>query len=165
MAGRGEGGLDGDHASRIRDAATVGNSEPKSVGLSASASLAIRLGWSLAPRSDGRAGVPSRPLRGRPARTNSIATSATAPAPPCAPAARPAGRDPQAWPSPSRSWALAGCGTASPGAPEVGFPERRLAYRWRRVITPENAICSSVVPGGRDIEGPPIPPNARIAPA
>src|SRR5439155_17047608 len=69
-----------------------------------------------------------------------------------------------AWSSPSRAWALAGCGTASPGAPEAGFPERRLAYCWRRVITPENAICSSVVPGGRDIEGPPIPPQRSDRP-
>src|SRR5439155_24637761 len=58
---------------------------------------------------------------------------------------------------------LPGCWEGSlDAAPEVGFPERRLVYRWRRVITPENVMCPSVVPDGRDIEMAPHTPPARI---
>ena len=60
---------------------------------------------------------------------------------------------------------LPGCWEGSlDAAPEVGFPERRLVYRWRRVITPENVICPSVVPDGRDIEMAPHTPRARTRP-
>jgi len=61
---------------------------------------------------------------------------------------------------------LPGCWEGSlDAAPEVGFPERRLVYRWRRVITPENVICPSVVPTDVTSRWPPIPPALGYAPA